>query len=346
MKFFHRRPFFMFLLGAALLSGCCLVDEDMSDCGGEQRIDYRLRLVTNWQTELATVLPAETDIPVKQALQTYLQGIFTDMAHDDVSLSFYEQDGPRTEHLDAIVDKDRFDFTYHLPALTLTHTAVANVAACEGVILEGDAVLTSAKLAQHAEEDIAPAHRTGLFAGRTTLQVPANADMRYGMDLTMVNAATALVVETADVAGIDGIRAYATGFADGFNLADSTWTFTTSPYIRTDDLAVGTGTQRCFASVHFPSRDYRPTRVVEETVEPFLSENAPDKLWEWHVYASLSDGTVTESVLALSQPLRAGQLKILKAKVHDNGVVSVDDPAVGVSVTLDWNQGMGHIIEL
>lgn len=345
MKRFRLRPILLPFLGAAILSGCCLVDEDLSDCGGEQRIDYRLRLVTNWQTELATVLPAETDAPARQALQTYLQGIFTDIAHD-VDLSFFEPGGPRTEQLDAIVDKERFEFTYHLPAQTFVHTAAANVAECGAVALEGDAALLSAKLVQHAEEGVAPAHKTGLFAGRMTLQVAANADLQGSMDLTMVNAATALVVETADVAGIDGIQAYATGFADGFNLADSTWTFTASPYIRTDDLPMEAGTQRCFAAVHFPSQDYRPTRVVEETVEPFLSENAPDKLWEWHVYASLSDGTVTESVLALRQPLRAGQLKILKAKVHDNGVISVNDPAVGVSVTLDWNEGMTHIIDL
>ena len=45
-------------------------------------------------------------------------------------------------------------------------------------------------------------------------------------------------------------------------------------------------------------------------------------------------------------PLRAGQLKILKSVVHDSGVVSAEDPDVGVSVTLDWNPGMEHNLEL
>jgi hypothetical protein len=99
--------------------------------------------------------------------------------------------------------------------------------------------------------------------------------------------------------------------------------------------------------VHFPSRDYRPeTKSVHETVEPFLSEPAPEPLWEWRLYVRTADGTVTESLLKVLTPLRAGQLKILKAKVFDTGIVTVDDPTVGVSVTLDWHQGSSHEIEL
>ena len=58
------------------------------------------------------------------------------------------------------------------------------------------------------------------------------------------------------------------------------------------------------------------------------------------------DGTVTETVLSIRQPLRAGQLKILKGWIGDDGDVRTHDHTVGVSVTLNWNDGGHHDIDL
>lgn len=327
-------------LGAAILSGCSrLVDEDLSDCGGTIRIDYRLRLVTNEQTELGKMLSGEPDLPVRNALQTYLQGIFTDIAHD-ADLSFRSTGGELLEHLNEIMDREQFGCTLYLDAGTVRHTAATNAAGCGAVSLDAETFV------QHTDGNAVDPHRTGLFAGRGVFEVRPNTEQRIESDLYMVNAATALVLETAEAAGVSGIKAYVAGMADGFSLTDSTWTFTTDSRIRTDDLPVSGGTQRCFASVHFPSRDYRPgTRTITETEAPFLSDPAPEPVWAWHVYVQTADGSVTESVLSLPAPLRAGQLKILKAKVFDTGIVSVDDPLVGVSVTLDWMQGGNHEVE-
>ena len=335
-----------FALGVAILSGCSyLVDEDLSDCGGAIRIDYRLRLVTNEQTELEKMLSEEKDIPVKKAIQAYLEGIFTDVAHD-VDLSFYDPTGVRLEHLEAVMDKERFDCSLYLPAETIRHTCTANVAGSGPVTLEGGDAGPSGQLVQHAAEGMADPHRTGLFTGRKTLEVRANTDQQFEVDLTIVNAATALVLDLEKADGVSEIRAYVTGAADGYNVADSTWSFTETQLVRTDDLPVAVDSRRCFASVHFPSRDYRPgTKTITDTEEPFRSEPAPDPLWGWHVYVRIADGSVTENVLEVKTPLRAGQLKVLKAKVFDTGIVSVDDPTVGVSVTLDWNEGGSHEID-
>ena len=335
-----------FALGVAVLSGCSyLVDEDRSDCGGSLRIDYRLRLVTNRQAELDAMLSSEADAPARDALESYLQGIFSDVAHD-VDLSFYDGDGGRLEHIVEVMDKERFECSLFLPAQTIPHSCIANVADSGPVVLEGDGTWPDGQLVQQAEDGYTDPQRTGLFAGRKVLEVRAVEDQSDEVDLYVVNSATALVLETADAAGVRGIKTYVTGFADSFNVADSTWSFASAQLVRTDDLPVASGTQRCFASVHFPSRDYRPeTRTVTETVEPFLSEEAPEPLWKWHVYVQIEDGTVTETVLQIPEPLRAGQLKILKAKVFDTGIVSVSDPTVGVSVTLDWHEGGSHEIE-
>ena len=74
--------------------------------------------------------------------------------------------------------------------------------------------------------------------------------------------------------------------------------------------------------------------------------DAADALWKWRCYITIADGTVTETVLGITQPLRPGGLKILKAKVYDTGIVTTDDPTVGVSVTLDWQEAGQHQIDL
>ena len=60
----------------------------------------------------------------------------------------------------------------------------------------------------------------------------------------------------------------------------------------------------------------------------------------------MADGTITETLLGIHTPLRAGQLKILRAKALENGAVQPDDPTVGISVALDWEPGAHHEIEL
>jgi hypothetical protein len=64
------------------------------------------------------------------------------------------------------------------------------------------------------------------------------------------------------------------------------------------------------------------------------------------VYATLRNGTVTETKLGVTKPLRAGQLKVIKVKALDTGAVQPDDPDVAVNVEIDWQAGQDHEIEL
>jgi hypothetical protein len=113
------------------------------------------------------------------------------------------------------------------------------------------------------------------------------------------------------------------------------------------NVPVEGGAESCYVTVQFPSKEPKPeTKVVIETTDPFISESADDALWEWVVYVTLPDGSVTESRLGLIKPLRAGQLKSIRVRIGHDGIVSTDDTSVGVSVTLDWNQAGVHIIPL
>jgi hypothetical protein len=108
--------------------------------------------------------------------------------------------------------------------------------------------------------------------------------------------------------------------------------------------------------VNFPSREPKEQgapfyqwgmkRSIIETEEPFIAQEGDETLWEFRTYITNADGTVTETILSLRQPLRAGQLKIIKAYVTGDGSVQTDDHTVGVSVTLDWKEGTQYDIPL
>ncbi len=48
----------------------------------------------------------------------------------------------------------------------------------------------------------------------------------------------------------------------------------------------------------------------------------------------------------IKEPLKAGELRIIKGYIDSDGVVRTEDPKVGVSVTLDWGDGGDHQIDL
>ena len=66
----------------AVLAGCSVIDEDLSKCGEETKMDYELELVTNVATEMKTQLDTQTDVNLATTLKDYLGDIFTDYAQD------------------------------------------------------------------------------------------------------------------------------------------------------------------------------------------------------------------------------------------------------------------------
>ena len=339
-------------LAATLLSlgSCGLIDDDLSECGAEFRIDYELKLVTNFSSEIKSVLDENGDAPVTNALRTYLAPVFTDFAHD-VDLSFYAVSEPfeRLEHMNVIMDDNQTSYTIYLPSRKYSHTAVANLLNNGSVTLEGSDNLPDGQLKQQTSgtgdaNTVAP-HRTGIFTARLDMDVKPNQDQQFDVTLYMVNAATALVMDTSEAPTIQSIKVFVDGFATGYQTADGKYLFEGNPTLLTEDLPIEGGTQRCFASVHFPSKD-DATKVIIDSQDPFVAENAAEALWKWRAYVTIADGSVTETVLGINKPLLAGGLKILKTKVYDTGIVTTQDPTVGVSVTLDWQDAGHHEIEL
>lgn len=341
---------FGILLSVFVLGGCCLVNEDFSGCPDDFSTEYEMRLITNVRTEINTVLGLEADLHVATALRDHLSDIFSDFAHD-VDLSFYDYAEPRPvlEHFTDIIDANQTSYTLNLPVYEYMHLAVANIMDNDNVSLEGEDFCSTARLHQADPEEgnVISSHNTGLFTARLPMQILDNMDQDFLVQLYMANCATALIIDRTGAPSVSSMSAFTTGFASAFNIADSTYVFDRDPLIRAKKLDIDEGIEDCYVTVQFPSRDTRPdTKVVVETEDPFIAESADEGLWEWQVYVTLADGSITQNRLGIVKPLRAGQLKIIRIRIGDGGVAIPDDSSVVSSFNTNWEPSQEHYIDL
>lgn len=327
----------MWLLLSAcwLIAGCSVIDDDLSDCGEpeeEYKIDYELRLITNMTTELETQLTTITEMGVAESLRAHLKDIFSDFAHD-IDLSFYDTEGDMTRlhHKRDIIDANQTSYTLTLPMKEYMHLAVANIADNHVVGLSNDENCHTSMLQQTDDSPIA-SHTTGLFTARLPMEVLSGVSQTFNVKLYMANSAVALVLDTKGHAYSE-MKVYATGFAKEFMIEDSTYVFPEKEVlVRADKVETGNDLL-CFCSVNFPS--HNPDEV-----------GADEPLWQLRVYVTMPDGSITETKIDVKEQLKAGELKIIKGELDDEGAVRPYDSTVGVSVQLDWGNGSQYDPEL
>lgn len=330
-----RFKYVILTLLAAAFTGCALVDEDMRDCETDYHINYELKLVTNISTEIQTQLGMDTNVEVATALETYFLNVFKDYAHD-VDLSFYDvnADSLRLHHETHVMNANQSSYTLYIPVRKYMHVAVANLDETPGVHLTGDEKCHTAALMQEVRDTV-ESYKTGIFAARLDMDIKEGVNQAFDVHLYTVNSAHAILVDTLG-SHIKGIRVYASGFATGLNLADSTFRYTYTPVVRTEKVEVGDtpGNPLCYAAVTLPSRMSAETKAADEAI------------WRYKVYTDLPDGSVTETILGVKFPVEAGQVKLIKCSVDTDGAIVPLSVLVGASVTTDWNPGSDWDIEI
>ena len=345
------------LLCLAALASCSTIDDDLSNCPDSQEeqdatLDYELRLVTNMTTEVQTQMSAQTDVALAAMLQAHLSTIFTDFAKD-VNLSFYDTQGDsvRLHHDRHVMNASEQSYTLYIPRQKYMHLAVANIEDDPVVHLETDENCHDAVLRQ-IDGDTIDSYTTGIFTARQLMEMIEGIDQTFNVKLYMANCSAMLVVNP-DGHDSGNMRVFTTGFATAFHIADSLYEYKTpSPMIRTTRLAPDDNGFIGFCSVNFPSREpsasaaLMATRTVIETTEPFIAQPGQEALWEFHVFVPQPDGSVTKTVLGIREPLRAGQLKIVRCKLGEKGAIETSDHSVAVSVTLNWNNAGTYNPEL
>lgn len=346
MKF--RTRIFFLLLGVAAVTGCGLVDEDMRDCETDYSLDYQLKLVTNMTTELKTQLVLASEMSVQAALQKELQKVFVDNAHD-VNLSFYDVEGDslRLHHEAHVMNANQSSYTLYIPVRKYMHLAAANLEQNPQMSLTGDQKCHTARLHQEVRDTL-DSHSAGIFSARKLMDVQEGVDQQFNVGLFMVNCAASLVLDTLG-SHIRDVKVYTSGFATDFDMADSTYCFQYTPIIRTREVATPPGDPICFTSVQFPSREPEGTKSILDTDDPFTSEVADHALWQYRVYITLQDGSITETLLGVRVPLKAGQLKVVRGVVNKQGAAEPQGEykqVVTTTVQMDWNPGLDWEVDL
>ena len=340
--------------GLATLTSCSMIDEDQSDCDKQAEMKYELTLVTNITTEIETQLNDSTEQDLADELRKHLEKIFTDYAHD-VDLSFYDtvDDSVRLAHDQHIMDANQASYTLNLPMRQYMHLAAANLLENNQVNLVSDEHCHPSML-QQVSRDTVDSHTTGLFTARLPMNVLGDVDQEFSVRLYMANCAAVLVVDPRDV-DASGMKVYTSGFASEYYICDSSYVYAdNSPIVKTELVGKDDGRKPfAFCSVNFPSKSGSETRTVIETEEPFISNEAEESLWEFHIYVPQPETEqtrgrlrLTETILRIKKRLRAGQLMILKGWLDHKGIFNTDDKTVGVSVTLDWNKNNEHEVPL
>lgn len=338
MRFALRHISILIFLAAAF-TGCSLVDEDMRDCETDYTLDYELRLVTNMTTELKTQLGLVTDVNVSNAIKTQLNSVFTDHAHD-VDLGFYDVVGDSTLlHREShVMDANQSSYTLYIPVRRYMHIATANLEENPLLSIEGAERCHTLRVVQQLRDTV-PSHKTGFFSARLPMDIKEGEDQQFDVKLFMANCATSVVVDTIG-SGIKDVKVFMTGFATSFDLCDSLYHFDYTPVVKPEKLVFEDPSRVGFMAVTFPSRPMPETKTVIDVDDPFAKENSAHSLWQVYIYCTLADGSITQNILGIHNPLYASQFRLLCARAYTNGSVVPDDLNVAVSVTLNWEPGL------
>ena len=336
------------LAGALLLpGGCGLIDEDRTDCPEEITLKYSLDLITNKDQELDEKLGTEKDLPIRMALEDYIEGIFVDKAHD-VDLSFYDlrKGGQRNERRQEIMDATRREYEVRVKASDYMHLGVANLSNNGQLILTDDekAEESLLKIDALAAETV-PSMTTGVFTARKRMLVRKDEDNQvFEAHLYMMNDAAALVLNV-DSCEFRSIRCEYAGLADRFRINDSTYAYDRLIKVHADQIDVepylprvsGNGpsyywaydgywtmwtrTPVLFCGVGLPSPNVGTAVIGTSAV-----------IWRIILYVDLMDGTTTRNEIYIGEPLPASSLKIIKGWLLADGTFTAI-PAVPINPT-------------
>jgi hypothetical protein len=226
------------------------------------------------------------------------------------------------------------------------HLALANIDD-NSVIKQENADKCHMSSLHQVASDTIESQNTGLFTARQMMEMIEGIDQTFNVRLYMANCSAVLMIDPQGH-DISNMRVFTTGFATAFYVSDSLYEYKKSaPIVRTNRIMSNDSRYVGFVSVNLPS--FNPgakSRSVIETTEPFITNPGEETLWEFRIYQLMDDNTTTETVLHIKEPLRAGQLKIIKARVGENGQIESETPNVGISVTLDWKKGGTYNPEL
>ena len=315
----------MMMMGA-MATSC--INEDLSDCGWDYEVVYSLQLHTNLHDHIEQEMTSARERELGKRLRAKLSDVFVEHAHD-ISLAFYESDSTCACFEEHEPNAASASFSIYLPVKEYMHLAVANhrkTGTCAELV-DVDYAHTAAL--RHPAYETRNSQQVGLFSARLPMEIEYRKNTHHA-NLYMINCASAVIINPNDVQ-YTSVQAQIVGTADCFIVRDSLYTFPqTECPVQAEQLADTGSELLCLYAVSLPSRDQAVRSRVDEEHEA---------AWQYRIYVTLADGSITESTLHIKEPLQAGGLHILRVSINPQGAIIPDDPSVGVSIELDWKQG-------
>lgn len=314
---------------AVALSSC--IDEDLSDCGKDYRINYRLTLHSNIDVEINDVLTTDDQRLFATELKQALGSVFSDYATDN-DLSFFVKDA-LSHHEANKMNANSASYTIYMPRNDYRHLALANMANETQVSIKAPELASTLMLDQ-VKTDTVESHNCGIFSSRLSIAAD-DFDHDLNTQLYMQNCAAAVFIDLNGQQP-ENVFSFVEGTANSFMVNDSVYSYDRGTIVKARKIA-GHSRYCGFAAVCFPSKDNSgAARMQQEAAED-------NGLWQMHVIVKIN-GKYTESILKVGDPLKAGQLKVVKVRMNSDGSVTPTMPSVGVSVKLDWKPGGSHDI--
>ena len=316
------------LLLLLTLQSCSLIDDDLSDCETTFSLTYELRVVSNINLQLSEQLQTGAGSRTLATLNNYFSPIMQPTA-SEVRLGFFPTDGGAPVYYTRHTQGLRTAFSLSIPADNYRHVAVIGQED-PSIFLRDTTEVRTERLSQFLNDTV-DSHNHAALAGTLDMNVANNANQDWEIDLYPADASVAVVMKKNPK--VTRIRVFLADLATSFTPNDSTWHWEHNSLVRTDAVDI-TGTDSvAYCGVAFPSRMEAPG-----TIDPDVAA-AKGAVWRVVILSELPNGTTTRSVLYMAKPLKAGDIRVIRIRVNDDGGVSTSDSNVGASVTLDWKKG-------
>lgn len=318
----------LILLTMLTQQSCSYIDDDRSDCETSYSLTYKLEVVSNINMQLREQLKADAGSLTLKTLNNYFASVFQPST-TEARLGFYPLDGAAPVLFIRNIQGLRSMFSISIPADNYRHIAV--IGQSDPSIFLSDTTKASTVRLTQSLRDTVDNHIQAVMAGTLNMNVLGNADQTWEVDLYPADAGVAVVMRDNPKVGL--VRVFLADLATSFTPDDSTWHWDHASLVRTTPLTVSGTDSTAYCGVAFPSHNTTATGAKG------IRRADGGALWHAVVLVDMPDGTVTRTLLSLYKPLKAGDIRVIKVNVNDDGGISTTDSNVGASVTLDWKSG-------
>jgi hypothetical protein len=131
------------------------------------------------------------------------------------------------------------------------------------------------------------------------------------------------------------------GSACGFSVRDSVFSYSLSPDLTLEDVPLAAVVEES------PRRNAAVESVPYICLAGVCLATRDDSSWEVAFTTGLPGNRHTTTTLTVNEPLRAGTVRIIKAKMKPQGGLDPEDESeVGATVALDWKDGGDQDVEI